>query len=177
VTEKIGPVQLLAIGFPPDADFEGRSMAELERLESHETIRVLDLLFVARDAETGDLLALDYQGEDLGAIVGALLGFEFQDDGGRPNGSTAGSGGHAFGLSQSEIHGMAASLAPGSSAAFVLIEHVWARDLKDAIRAAGGFPLGEGFLTPEALAEVSIELVAMSEAIEVLEAEETRAGT
>jgi uncharacterized membrane protein len=177
MTEKIGPVQLLAIGFPPDADFEGRIMAELERLEGHETIRVLDLLFVARDAETGDLLALDYQGEDLGAIVGALLGFEFQDDGGRPNGSTEVPAGHAFGLSQSEIHDVAASLDPGSSAGFVLIEHVWARDLKGAIRDAGGFPLGEGFLTPEALAEVAIELVAMSEAIEELEVEETSAGT
>ena len=151
-------------------------MAELERLESHETIRVLDLLFVARDAETGDLLALDYQGEDLGAIVGALLGFEFQD-GERPNGSSDGTGGHAFGLSQSEIHDMAASLDPGSSAGFVLIEHVWARDLKGAIRDAGGFPLGEGFLTPEALAEVAAELVAMSEAIEELEAEEMSTGT
>src|SRR5918993_1159913 len=151
MTEEIGPVQLLAIGFPPDAEFEGRIMAELERLESHETIRVLDLLFVAKDAETGDLLALDYQGEDLGAIVGALLGFEFHD--------------------------MATSLRPGSSAGFVLIEHVWARDLKGAIRDAGGFPLGEGFLTPEAMAEVAIELVAMSEAIEELEAEEAGAGT
>ncbi len=177
MTEKIGPVQLVAIGFPPDAEFEGRIMAELEKLESHETIRVLDLLFVARDAETGDLLALDYQGEDLGAIVGALLGFEFQDEGGRPNGSTEGTAGHAFGLSQSEIHDMAASLDPGSSAGFVLIEHVWARDLKDAIRDAGGFSLGEGFLTPEALAEVAVELVAMSEAIEELEAEETSTGT
>jgi len=177
MTEKIGPVQLLAIGFPPEAEFEGRIMSELEKLESHETIRVLDLLFVAKDAETGDLLALDYQGEDLGAIVGALLGFEFEDDGGRPNGSTDGTGGHAFGLSQDEIHDMAASLDPGSSAGFVLIEHVWARDLKGAIRDAGGFPLGEGFLTPEALAEVAIELVAMSEAIEELEAEESSAGT
>jgi uncharacterized membrane protein len=177
MTEKIGPVQLLAIGFPPDADFEGRIMAEIERLESHETIRVLDLLFVAKDAETGDLLALDYQGEDLGAIVGALLGFEFQDDGGQPNGSTEGAGDHAFGLSQGKIHDIAASLDPGSSAGFVLIEHVWARDLKNAIRDAGGFPLGEGFLTPEALAEVAIELVAMSEAIEELEAEEASAGT
>jgi uncharacterized membrane protein len=177
MTEKIGPVQLLAIGFPPDADFEGRIMAEIERLESHETIRVLDLLFVAKDAETGDLLALDYQGEDLGAIVGALLGFEFQDDGGQPNGSTEGAGDHAFGLSQGKIHDIAASLDPGSSAGFVLIEHVWARDLKNAIRDAGGFPLGEGFLTPEALAEVAVELVAMSEAIEELEAEETSAGT
>src|SRR3954452_4552248 len=177
MTEKIGPVQLVAVGFPPDAEFEGTIMAELEKLESHETIRVLDLLFVARDAETGDLLALDYQGEDLGAIVGALLGFEFQVDGEQPNGSTEGTAGHAFGLSQSEIHEMATSLDPGSSAGFVLIEHVWARNLKAAIRDAGGSPLGEGFLTPEALAEVAVELVAMSEAIEELEAEETSAGT
>jgi uncharacterized membrane protein len=177
VKEKIGPVQLLAIGFPPDADFEGRIMAELERLEGQETIRVLDLLFVARDAETGDLLALDYQGEDLGAIVGALLGFEFENDGGRPNGSTDGTGEHAFGLSRSEIHEVAASLDPGSAAGFVLIEHVWARDLKRAIRDAGGFPLGEGFLTPEVLADVAVELVAMSETIEELEAEEASAGS
>ena len=74
MTEKIGPVQLVAIGFPLEAEFEGRIMAELERLERHETIRILDLLFVGKDAETGDLLALDYQGEELGAIVGALLG-------------------------------------------------------------------------------------------------------
>jgi uncharacterized membrane protein len=175
MTEKIGPVQLVAIGFPPDAEFEGRIMDELERLESHETIRILDLLFVSKDAETGDLLALDYQGEDLGAIVGALLGFEFEDDGELEGGSTEGTEGHAFGLSPSEIHDMAASLRPGSSAGFLLIEHVWARDLKRAIRDAGGFPLGEGFLTPETLAEVATELIAMSEVLEELEAEEAGA--
>jgi hypothetical protein len=71
---------------------------------------------------------------------------------------------------------MAASLSPGSSAGFLLIEHLWARDLKGAIRQAGGFPLGEGFLTPEALAQVAIELVAMSEAIEELQAEEAGGG-
>ena len=175
MSENIGPVQLLALGFDADARFEGRIMDELENLERHETIRILDLLFVGKDAETGDLLALDYQGEELGAIVGALLGFEFED--GQSGESMEGIQGHAFGLSQSEIRDMAASLDPGSSAGFVLIEHVWARDLKGAIRDAGGFPLGEGFLTPEALAEVAIELVAMSEAIEELEAEETSAGT
>src|ERR671916_119592 len=176
MTEKIGPVQLVAIGFPPDAEFEGRIMAELERLESHETIRILDLLFVGKDAETGDLLALDYQGENLGAIVGALLGFGFEDDGVRPNGSADGTEGHAFGLSQDEIHDVAASLDPGSSAGFVLIEHVWARELKRAIRDAGGFPIGEGFLTPETIAAVAAELVAMAEALEELEAEEAGTG-
>jgi uncharacterized membrane protein len=177
MTEKIGPVQLLAVGFDPDARFEGKILDELESLERHETIRILDLLYVGKDAETGDLLALDYQGEDLGAIVGALLGFDFEDDGAGPDGSTEGTGGHAFGLSQTEIQDIAASLEPGGSAGFVLIEHVWARDLKRAIRDAGGFPLGEGFLTPEALAEVATELVAMSEALEELETEEAGTGT
>ena len=84
-------------------------MDELERLESHETIHILDLLFVGKDAETGDLLALDYQGEDLGTIVGALLGFGFEDDGERPGGSIGGAEGHAFGLSRSEIQDIAGS--------------------------------------------------------------------
>ena len=163
----------VAIGFPPDAEFEGRIMAELESLESHETIRILDLLFVGKDAETGDLLALDYQGEDLGAIVGALLGFDFEDE--QPSGVSEIEG-HAFGLSQREIQGIAASLKPGSSAGFLLIEHVWARDLKRAIRDAGGFPLGEGFLTPETLTEVAPELLAMSVTFEELEREEASTG-
>jgi len=173
MTQNIGPVQLLALGFDADARFEGRIMDELERLERHQTIRILDLLFVRKDAETGDLLALDYQGEELGAIVGALLGFDFE---GEEPSELSEIEGHAFGLSQREIQDIAASLKPGSSAGFLLIEHVWARDLKRAIRDAGGFPLGEGFLTPETLAEVASELLAMSEALEELETEEAGAG-
>jgi uncharacterized membrane protein len=176
MTEKIGPVQLVAIGFSSDAEFEGRIMEELERLERYETIRVLDLLFVGKDAETGDLIALDYQGGELGAIVGALLGFGFEDGGELEGGPIESIDGHAFGLSPSEIQDLAGSLEPGSSAGFLLVEHVWAGNLKAAIRDAGGFPLGEGFLTPEALAAVGTELVAMSEAIEELEAEEAGTG-
>ena len=114
MTEKIGPVQLVAIGFAPEASLEGRIMDELAELERHETIRILDLLFVGKDAETGDLITLDYQGEVLGSIVGALLGFEFEDE--RPDESPQEIQGHAFGLSQREIQQIAASLDPGSSA-------------------------------------------------------------
>jgi uncharacterized membrane protein len=173
MAQNIGPVQLLAIGFDQYARFEGRIMNELANLERHETIRILDLLFVGKDAETGDLLALDYQGEELGAIVGALLGFDFE---GEQPAEVSEIEGHAFGLSEGDIQEIAASLHPGSSAGFLLIEHVWARDLKRAIRDAGGFPLGEGFLTPETLAAVATELLAMSEALEELESEEAGAG-
>jgi hypothetical protein len=44
MAENIGPVQLVTIGFPPEANFEGRIMDELAKLERHETIRILDLL-------------------------------------------------------------------------------------------------------------------------------------
>ena len=177
-TTQIGPVQLLGIGFGPEAQFEGRIMDELAKLERNETIRILDLLFVHKDAETGDLLALDYQGEELGAIVGALLGFEFEGDE-QPAGSTGEEKkieSHAFGLSQRNIEELAASLDPGSSAGFLLVEHVWARDLKRAIRQTGGLPLGEGFLTPEAVAAVAVELAVLVEIFEELEAEEVGTG-
>jgi uncharacterized membrane protein len=166
----IGPVQLVAIGFPPDAKFEGRIMAELAELERSETIRILDLLFVMKDAESGELVALDYQGEDLGAIVGALLGFQFEGNGAGSDRSE-GQNTHAFGLSSDQIEAMGESLEPGHSAGFLLVEHRWALKFKDAVRDAGGVPIGEGFLTPEAIAAVAPEVAAMAEAIDEVEAE------
>ena len=167
----IGPVQLIAVSFGPEAELEGKIVDELARLESARTIRVLDLLFVHKDAESGELFAFDHQTEGLGAIAGALLGFEF-DDVADEGARSEGGGDHAFGLSQPEIEDMAKGLAPGTSAGFVLIEHVWARDLKRAIRDAGGVPVGEGFLTPETVRAVEPELAAMAEALEAIEKEE-----
>jgi hypothetical protein len=48
---------------------------ELAKLESERTIRLLDVLFIARDTESEEAVVLDHPGtENLGAIVGALLG-------------------------------------------------------------------------------------------------------
>ena len=167
----IGPVQVVAIGFGPDAKFEGRIMEELAKLELLGTIRILDLLFVQKDADSGDVIALDIQGEDLGAIVGALLGFEFEGDGGEAPAGASGDRG-AFGLSTADVEGLAAGLEPGYAAGFLLVEHVWARDFKRAVEDAGGVPLGEGFLTAEAIAAVAPELAGMAEALDEVQAEE-----
>lgn len=164
---RIGPVQLVAVAFGPDANFEGRVLEELERLEQAGTIRLLDLLFVARDAEDGDLVALGYQGESLGGIVGALLGFDFE--GVEPSNGAVATDTEAFGLGEAEVLALASALAPGQAAAFMLFEHVWARALKAAIREAGGVPLGEGFLTPELVAAVAPELAAMAAELDALE--------
>jgi hypothetical protein len=167
---EIGPVQMIVVAFGPDAQLEGRIIDELAKLESERTIRILDLLFVHKDADTGELLALDHQGEELGAIAGALLGFEFEGDEGTAVGE--GGGDRAFGLTQAEIEEMARSLEPGTSAGVLMIEHVWARDLKRAIRDAGGIPVGEGFLTPETVRAVEPELAAMADAMHEIETEQ-----
>jgi uncharacterized membrane protein len=167
---EIGPVQMIAVAFGPDANLEGRIIDELAKLESERTIRILDLLFVHKDAESGELLALDHQGESLGAIVGALLGFDFE--GVEEQLQAEGAGDRAFGLTQGEIEQVAMSLEPGTSAGFMLIEHVWARDLKRAIRDAGGVPIGEGFLTPETVRAVEPELAAMADAMQEIQNEQ-----
>lgn len=169
---EIGPVQLVAIGFGPDAKFEGRIMEELAKLERVGTIRILDLLFVQKDADSGDVVALDVQGEDLGGIVGALLGFEFEGSNDSSPSPASSGGDHAFGLTQDDIEDVAAGLDPGHSAGFLLVEHLWARDFKRAAEDAGGTLLGEGFLTPQAIAEVAPELAGMAEALDEVEAEE-----
>jgi uncharacterized membrane protein len=172
--EKMGSIHLLAIGFGPEAKFKSRIMYELSGLERQEMISILDLLFVEKDAETGDLLALDDQGKELGAIVGTLLGFEFEDIVEHRTDSREVKS-DAFGLSPREIREIAALLDAGSTACFVLIEHVWARDLRRAIGETGGHLLGEGFLTSDAVDTVAPELVAMAKALGELENEE--AGT
>jgi uncharacterized membrane protein len=165
LTTQIGPVQMIAVAFGPDANFEGRIIDELTKLERERTIRILDLLFVLKDTESNDLLALDHQGEELGAIVGALLGFEFEGEA-EERVRAEGAGDRAFGMTKDEIQSLAESLEPGHSAGFLLIEHVWARDLKQSIREAGGVPLGEGFLTPETVRDVEPELAAMADGLD-----------
>ena len=154
---EIGPVQLLNIGFEPGANFEGRIADELAKLESERTIRVLDLLFVGRDTDSDEIVVLEHQEESMGAIVGALLGLQLDGEAKDE---------HSFGFTQDEIEQMGAGLDPGGAAGLMLIEHVWARDLKRAVRDAGGRMISGDFLTPETIAAVEPELAAMSAAIE-----------
>ncbi|MEU2793310.1 DUF1269 domain-containing protein [Streptomyces sp. NPDC007100] len=158
----IGPVQLLAVVFGPDAKFEGRVLDELGVLEANGQLRVLDMLFVRKEPD-GRLFALDYQAESMGDTVAALLGLPGdRPRAAQPAGPSPTDGG-AFGLSPTEVRGLAEAMDPGVAAAFVLLEHVWATRLKNAIRDTGGVPVAEGFLTEEALVSVAAELAAAAQ--------------
>ena len=102
----IGPVQLMSVGFEPGANFEGRIADELAKLQNAGTIRLLDLLFVARDTDSDELVVLEHQEETLGAVVGALLGLELEGE--------QAEGERSFGMTTAEIQEMGAALRPAA---------------------------------------------------------------
>ncbi|MFD7709641.1 DUF1269 domain-containing protein [Streptomyces sp. NPDC059785] len=159
---RIGPIQLLAVEFGPDAKFEGRIVEELGILEANGQIRVLDMLFVRKEPD-GELFALDFQAEGMGDTVAALLGIPRERLRAAEAMAPSLAGGHAFGLTATEIRETAEDLDPGASAGFILLEHVWATYLRSAIRDAGGVPVAEGFLTEEALEPVAADLAAAAQ--------------
>jgi hypothetical protein len=115
----LGPVSFVAAGFGPDAAFEGKVRAELERFEQSGMLRVLDLLFVRRVPGSG----------------------EIETRPGIPGRPTL--------VSQADIDEVAAALEPGHAAGLLLLEHVWARELDDAVTATGGAILQQGLLDSE----------------------------
>jgi hypothetical protein len=132
----IGPVQFIAVGFPEEATYEGRILAEIESIEASGSLRVLDVLFVRKDPSTGDLQTMDIQSDELEALAGTV----------------------SLGVSRREIEGVGDELAPGQAAGMILVEHVWARDLADAIESTGGGVLAQGLLGPEDMATIVAEL-------------------
>jgi hypothetical protein len=114
------PVEYLIIGFPGNR-FSGEIMPALTELVEGGVIRIIDLVFVKKDAD-GEVTTFEF--EDLQEA--AELGFENLD-------------GEAGGLLNDEdLDLAAAALAPDSSAALIVWEQRWAERIADAIRNAGG---------------------------------------
>jgi hypothetical protein len=61
-------------------------------------------------------------------------------------------------VSRREIEGVGDELAPGQAAGMILVEHLWARVLADAIESTGGGVLAPGLLGPEDMAMLVAEL-------------------
>ncbi len=170
----LGPVQLFVIGFPPDAQFRGEIIRELTALRGRGVVRLIDAMFVRKDAE-GNINAAVHESdltlrerELLGAIVGGILGLAAGGDaesealGATLAAQSIAEG--AFGLGIADLQRIKDQLPAGTSALLLLIEHQWALELKGAVRNAGGVPIVQGMLTPEALFMVGQELQAVAQA-------------
>jgi hypothetical protein len=147
-------VQLLVYRFGPDANFEGRLVGALERIESGGALRVLDVLFVQRDAATGELVAVGMHG-DAGGVVGPLL--DFRLDPGKRGRATE----RALADIPAELlEELAGDLEPGSALAAVLVDHQWARALEDAVARTGGASVASHFVEATKLHELTADVVA-----------------
>ncbi len=175
--EHVGPIQMLVVGFDKDAEYRGAILDELASLTARGLIRVIDLKFVMKEPN-GDLLALegsdltDTEAIEFGAVIGGLIGLGEGGAEGAAAGAEAGALAAAtgsYGLGPEEIQDIADNLEPGEAVGMLLFEHTWAARLKRAIRDTGGYPIAQGFLTPEALMMVGEEVRVMLEAETAIE--------
>jgi uncharacterized membrane protein len=179
--EHIGPIQMMVIGFDRDAEYRGLILDELDALAARGLIRVIDLQFVMKE-EDGSLIALEQsdltneEAIEFGTVIGGLIGLGEGGVEGTMDGAEAGAlaaAERSYGLTVEDIADIASQLDPGEAVGMMLFEHTWAARLKQAIRTTGGYPIAQGFLTPEALMMVGREVEAVVEAevaIEVAEA-------
>ncbi|MEV6596270.1 hypothetical protein AB0M36_05310 [Actinoplanes sp. NPDC051346] len=160
----IGPVQMIVLGFS-HPNFQGEVIAELERLRKSDTVRVIDALAVYKDAngeiEVEHLSNLSTEeAVELGSKIGALVGLGIDGEAGMEAGAAEGAetavtqGLHAF--SDADAWDILAEIPDDSAAALLLIEHHWAVPLRDAVFRAGGYRIGDAFISPLDLVEIGL---------------------
>ena len=156
---EFGPVQVLVVGFD-DGKFSGEILAELRRLREHDIVRLIDLLFVAKD-ENGELAAIEHsdlpeeEAEAFGALAGALVGLGAAGEKGAEAGAALGAAEvdeRGSIIDPDNVWYLADAIPPGSSAGIALLEHRWAIPLRDAIARAGGVNLADTWIHPQDLA-------------------------
>jgi hypothetical protein len=119
--EELGPIDIVVIGFPSTAPMTGEAVPILLDLVDRKIIRVLDAMFVIKEADGTfagfDAVDLDSKGVgDLAVFEGATSGLLGDDDA-----ATA-----------------ADSLEPGTAAVMIVYENRWAAPFAAAVRRNGG---------------------------------------
>jgi translation initiation factor IF-2 len=142
----IGPVEYLVVGFPGNK-FTGQIAPALADLIESDTIRLIDLVFVTKDAQ-GNVAAIEYDAlEELAAFVGL-------------EGEVGGL------ISDTDIAHVGASLEPNNSAGILIWEDRWAAPFVQALRDADCVLL-EGARVPHEIVEAVAEAVAEELAAEL----------
>ncbi len=140
-------------------------------------IRLLDLFLALKDP-SGEIVAVEMndlteqESVEFGQVVGKLLGVSSVSAGELAASAVdnmLAAASHSVGLDYQGLQQVVENLPPGKAFGVLMFEHTWAIPLRDAIRRAGGVPLAQGFITPEALLMVGEELRAIAEAERTIE--------
>jgi len=120
---EIGPVDYLIVAFPGN-EFRGEIAPALADLVEARTIRIIDLAFVSKSAD-GEIAAFELTELDPEVAAG------FERAGVEVNGL----------FNDDDLMSAGEELEPNSSAALLVFENVWAREVAQKIRDAGGVVL------------------------------------
>jgi uncharacterized membrane protein len=169
-----GPIQIIALGFPDLSKLKGEVLKEIFRLSQAGIIRVIGLLAIVKDdegnIESAQITELsDEERMKLGAGIGALIGLGAAGKKGAVAGAKAGAEAVAqkdFGLSREEVMEIAEEMPEGTAAGLLLVEHLWAKKLKELVIKQDGVVLGQGFISPVALVALGTELAEGAKAAE-----------
>ena len=118
--DELGPVDWIVVEFP-ESKFTGEIAPILKDLVDRELIRVLDLIFLTKDKDGGYEVfeAADMEDGD----IGELRAYETE---------------LAMLLSEQDVIDLVETIEPGSSAAVLVWENLWAAPFGAAVRHAGG---------------------------------------
>ena len=132
--DELGPVDWIVVEFPTDRYGDGTIVPILKEYVDRGLIRVLDLMFLQKDAEGG----LEFgELEDFGD--GPLKDLrEAEAD-------------MAMVLSEQDVLDLAETIEPGHSAALLVWENLWAAPFGAAVRHAGGELVASGRIPTQAL--------------------------
>jgi DNA-binding NarL/FixJ family response regulator len=160
------PLQLIGLTFRLGAGAKSRLLAEIDRIEGRGVLRVLDIVLVAKGRD-GTVEGMEVgDDEDFGSLLGSISPFG-TGNGGRPA-DVAGTASEPAASGAAAVRAVADSLEPDSAVAFLLVEHLWAGPLADAVSAAGGALVSDDFLTGDISRAVAAEVAAVEEASAVI---------
>jgi Family of unknown function (DUF6325) len=131
--DSMGPIDYIVVEFP-GSRFRGEAMPLLVDLVDRGLIRVLDLVFVKKelDGTVRGIQIADMDGDDrldLAVFEGASSGLVDRED----------------------VDEAGTVLEPGSSAAILVYENVWAAPFASALRRAGGQLVASGRIPVQAI--------------------------
>jgi hypothetical protein len=138
----LGPLEYIVIGFEGNT-FDGSIAREIEKVVEQKIIRLVDVVFVGKDA-AGDVLVVEIDAKDdprfasFAPLLADRMGLFTPED----------------------LATIASLLPPDTAGVALLFEHRWAESIKDAMQAAGGFLVTRTVVPPEVLEEVVAELEA-----------------
>ncbi|WP_104165450.1 DUF6325 family protein [Cryobacterium sp. N22] len=131
--DELGPVDWIVVEFP-GSTFNGSIAPELTKLVDRGLVKILDLLILKKDAD-GVLEIAELSDLEDGEL-GELRAFETE---------------LATLLSEDDVISAAEAIEPGSTAALLVWENLWAAPFGASVRHAGGQLVASGRIPVQAL--------------------------